>query len=200
MNEEIWKIVPNTQGRYEVSSKGRVRSVERDIVSCNGRKYHHKENYLNLSNDVYGYPQIGIRTPYGTRLSLKIHRLVALLFIPNPDNKPEVNHINGIKNDNRVENLEWVTSRENKLHAIKMGLSNPTANLRYDNIPRGKERKQSKTLIVYYDGKEIARYTPVDEACKHGFPHNMIYKTIRYNSIYKDHYTFKTIPNEAFRK
>jgi hypothetical protein len=72
--------------------------------------------------DRYGYSFITIKEGNKT-IMLRIHRLVAQHFIPNPKNKPQVNHINGIKNDNRVENLEWCTQSENQIHAYKIGLN-----------------------------------------------------------------------------
>jgi hypothetical protein len=75
---------------------------------------------LAACNNPDGYPTIQIK-----RKSVSVHRMVAEAFIPNPDNRPEVNHINGIKNDNRVENLEWATHSENmlhKAHVLKTGI------------------------------------------------------------------------------
>lgn len=79
------------------------------------------ENKLNPQTDSKGYPYIDVRFN-GERRCPKVHRLVALAFIPNPDNKPQVNHIDGNKRNNRVSNLEWVTNEENRIHAIKNNL------------------------------------------------------------------------------
>jgi transposase len=87
--------------------------------------------YSNLSNKVLtpavikgGYLRIRIVCDDGVQRSFLVHRLVALTYIPNPENKPEVNHINGIKTDNNLSNLEWVTREENQQHAFSTGLNN----------------------------------------------------------------------------
>lgn len=109
---EIWKDVNDYYGKYQVSNLGNINNVKLDrrLKGCKD-----KDGYL-----------ISILTINSIKRTIKIHRLVAIAFIPNPYNKPMVNHINGIKNDNRLSNLEWCTAKENSIHAVKNGLNNPT--------------------------------------------------------------------------
>lgn len=103
------KII-DCDGKYQISSLGRARSFKAGKVKI-----------LSPVYDGKGYAYVGIHKD-GEQKKIHIHVLVALAFIPNPENKPFVNHINGIKSDNRVENLEWVTPSENVQHALKTGL------------------------------------------------------------------------------
>ena len=121
---EIWKDIEGYEGLYQVSSHGRIKSIDR-IVNCNN-KYYSKLNgrilILRFWSDTSSlYLKVSISKNAIVKLCT-VHRLVAKAFIPNPENKREVNHKDGVKENNHVDNLEWCTASENVAHARNMGL------------------------------------------------------------------------------
>lgn len=106
---ENWKPIEGYEGIYEVSDQGRVRNVK------------HGGRLLTACKVTHGYLAFSLNRD-GKKRSILAHRLVASAFIPNPDKKPQVNHIDGIKEHNCANNLEWVTPAENHTHACKIGL------------------------------------------------------------------------------
>ncbi len=112
---EIWKDLPGYEGIYKISNLGNVKSLARIIKREKVGDFNRKERILNQYIISAGYYCIKIVNNQKSE-HFRIHRLIALLFIPNPENKPEVNHINGIRTDNCIENLEWVNERENCCH------------------------------------------------------------------------------------
>lgn len=112
---------------------------------------------LKQSKRGNGYLCVTICNEYG-RKTRNVHRLIIETFISNPDNKQQVNHKNGIKNDNRIENLEWVTQSENTIHAIENGLY---------KLPKQNRKDLSKPIKQYsLDGIFIKNYPSVNEAAR----------------------------------
>lgn len=121
MNEEIWKDIKGYEGLYIVSDLGKVRSLERECTQLNGLTGNYNTRTLPAKEvatfkDKDGYIKVKLNKS-GVKNNHMVHRLVATAFIPNPENKPEVNHKFGIKSDNRASELEWMTTSENQQHA-----------------------------------------------------------------------------------
>ena len=133
---EIWKPVVEYEGLYEVSSFGRVRSLDR----YDGRGWRIKGRILKPTIDKKGYLTVGL-SKNNQRKAFKVHRLVALHFIPNIENKPEIDHINTIKTDNRVENLMWVTPKENS--------NNPITLVNKSESKKGIKNKRHQPVLQY---------------------------------------------------
>lgn len=119
MKKEIWKPVKGYEGIYEVSNMGRLRSLDRRVNSSVGGRFA-KGQLITPEVVRHGYLRFSLSKNW-KKYRPQAHRLVAEHFVPNPENKPEINHKNGIKDDNRASNLEWVTSSENTRHAIENG-------------------------------------------------------------------------------
>lgn len=149
MSDEIWKPISGYEGIYEVSNFGRVRSCDRIVTYNNGVKHKYNGKVLRSSNNTHGYLNVTLCNNRGHKTAT-IHRLVATAFIPNPENKTTINHINEIKTDNRVENLEWMTVKENINHG--------THNERL-------AKTQGKPIQQFTrDGKIIAEFWSMHEA------------------------------------
>lgn len=131
--------------KYKVSTKGRIKNKK-------------SKKIMAQSKDKFGYMTFRCTNFEGRVVRYFVHRLVAMAFIPNPNNYPQVNHLNGIKDDNRIENLEWCTNRMNSQHASKMGLLKGSG--KYWNK---KKRERGEYKGRYYKPKSMyldKRHTP----------------------------------------
>lgn len=149
MDKEIWKPIVGYEGLYEVSNKGRIRSLPFKYSQCKILKLVPRENgylFLTLSKNR-------------VQKAHSVHRLVAMAFIPNPEKKPTVNHKNEIRTDNRVENLEWATYYEQNHYGTRSQKAKRSLKRTY-NTPQMKEMfslRQKKNKSGSADGKRIVQ-------------------------------------------
>ena len=120
---EKWVRIPGYENFYLISSIGRIRSLPRNIIAKNGRSMSFPERIMKQSLDEDGYLNITLTDEYSRTKQYRVSRLVAMTFIPNPDNLPIVNHLDGNKQNNGVDNLEWCTVRRNTYHAYETCLN-----------------------------------------------------------------------------
>lgn len=134
---EEWKDIEGYEGLYQISNLGFVKTLERKKKVGHINTCIVPEKILNRNKSRKGYLQVTL-SKNGKLDSYRISRLVAQHFIPNTENKPQVNHIDGNKDNNDITNLEWVTNDENISHAIKNGLynSNIGENSHYAKLTR----------------------------------------------------------------
>ena len=122
--EEIWKDIKDYEGIYQVSNQGRVRSLDRTVKYVTGAKRKLHGKIIKVQDDGRGYSQVRLYDKNRKGKTIKVHKLVATNFINNPKKYKEVNHKNGVKDDNSVGNLEWTTRKRNIAHAISNKLIN----------------------------------------------------------------------------
>lgn len=157
---EEWREIKGYEGRYEVSNMGNVRSIPRQIINSLGRKRNLRSVLLKKNHMKSGYMMITL----GNGKNVLVHRLVAKAFIPNKECRPCVNHLDGNKGNNTVNNLQWVTYSENERHSYdvlgkkpnksalgKIGILSP-----YSKVVH-KYSKDGKLLEVYFGASEAAR-------------------------------------------
>ncbi len=135
MGKVIWKDIVGYEKFYKINNLGVVVSKPRDVINKHGIVKHNPSKVMKI-NYCGKYPMIGLNKNK-VQSNFGLHRLLGIHFIPNPENKPQINHKNGIKTDFNLSNLEWMTISENNKHAFDTGL----------NVPYWKGKKRSVEFI-----------------------------------------------------
>lgn len=177
--EEEWRDIRGFEGYYQVSNLGRVRSLNRTITCSLGKSFKKKGKVLSMNKFSSSGYRICMLTKGKIRENKFFHRLVCQAFLPNPENKPFVNHIDNDKLNNNITNLEWSTPMENTTHAKNIGV-----------IKNGLDHYCSKLSTsdvkdIYYlaikgelSQKEIARLYGISQSGVSNIKNNKIWKSV----------------------
>lgn len=165
---EEWRGIVGYEDMYMVSSYGRVISITHDRIGAYGCVYKTKHKLRSIMKDKNGYLRINL-SPLVKKTSL-VHRLVAEAFIPNPDNKPEVDHIDCNPSNAHVSNLRWATSSENGC--------NPITRKNMSNAFIGTFNNASSKQIVLFKEDDVLLFPSIYEARRNGFPRSCIYRCL----------------------
>lgn len=171
--QEIWKDVVGHEKTHLVSNLGRVKSKSRIQKHHTGSLFIKKERLIKIVHGkaFNGYTSVPLTDEFGLQDGYFLHRLVAIAFISNPEDKPMVNHKNGIKTDCRVDNLEWVTRSENAIHSFAIGLqcnkgsNHPSHKLTDDQVLKIRDRYANgeSTWKIFKSGDYEMSYTNIKD-------------------------------------
>lgn len=153
--EEEWRDIEGYEGLYQVSNLGRVKSINYKRTG--------KERILKAVKDNWGYLTVRLYKDNKGK-QCRVHRLVAQAFIPNQENLPQVNHISEDKTDNRVQNLEWITNKDNCNHG--------TRNQRMAESLTNNPKKSKPVIGISKESGLILEYPSISEASRHTGTHN----------------------------
>lgn len=184
---EEWRPIKGYEGLYEISSIGRVKSIERvtKYRPCTmwpkGKTSRRPEKMMKLKNAKRGGYPIVTLTKNSNQRQWRVHRLVAIAFIPNPKNKTDVNHIDGVTDNNKIGNLEWVTASENALHSYRVLKREPTS------LPTGLKSKSTTHIVYkYHNGTVVDAFFGCGDAARSvGGNRDRIWLSFSRNQKYK---------------
>lgn len=154
---ETWKQIPFTNGNYEASDLGNIRSTHKIIIRSNGTPHTRVSKILKPAQTKQGYLKVAFSNLAGKLKSYQVSRLVCLAWHGQPLDKSDVNHINGIKTDNRPVNLEWCTHTQNMQHASKTGLLKPRLGSLNGNSKLTEKDVLEIRLHAKFNGKNYGR-------------------------------------------
>lgn len=182
MGEELWKVIPEFNF-YEVSNCGRIRCKERKVKREKSGDYIYKEHFLKPVDNGNGYFRVMLKQE-GRKKKFYVHRLVAMAFISNPDNKPYINHIDNNPSNNRVENLEWCTHQENMDWMISQG-RNKRNGIWLKHLHESQEKYYKPVIGINIKTGEELHFKYLNEVKNSGFQPSCV--SCCCNGIHKTH-------------